>query len=87
MQNAIISAREPAYPSHHQPHPALTNFSFLPNEAFVPLPVVCALFSCAPATVWRRVRKGLLVSPHRIGLRTTRWNVGELRQALNEENK
>ena len=63
-------------------HHALQNFDELPATAFVSLFVVCALFSCSPATVWRRVRDGLLVQPHRIGKRTTRWNVGELREML-----
>lgn len=65
-------------------HQALKNFDDLPASAFVSLAVVCALFACSPATVWRRVRQGQLVAPHRIGSRTTRWLVGELRQSLSE---
>lgn len=68
-------------------HPSLASFDFLPDSGYVSLKVVCGLFSVSPATAWRRVRKGQLVAPHRIGLRTTRWNVGELRRALNEEAK
>jgi predicted DNA-binding transcriptional regulator AlpA len=60
----------------------LKNFESLPSAGFVDLPVVCALFSCSRATVWRRVRQGQLVAPHRIGARTTRWSVGEIRDAL-----
>jgi predicted DNA-binding transcriptional regulator AlpA len=63
-------------------HPALKNFDDLPETAFIPLTVVCALFACSPATIWRRVKVGQLVAPHRIGARTTRWRVGELRAAL-----
>lgn len=59
----------------------LKNWDILPDSSFVPLLVVCALFSCSPATVWRRVQSGQLVA-HRIGKRTTRWKVGELRNAL-----
>jgi predicted DNA-binding transcriptional regulator AlpA len=65
-----------------QLHRTLTVFDKLPDAAYVALPVVCALFSCSPSTVWRRVQSGQLISPHRIGNRTTRWNVGEIRAAL-----
>ena len=61
---------------------SIRDFDELPATAFVSLSVVCTLFACSPATVWRRVRDGLLVEPHRIGKRTTRWNVGELREVL-----
>lgn len=60
----------------------LMAFDDWPASAFVDLHVVCALYSCSPSTVWRRVRQGQLVAPHRIGSRTTRWLVGELRQSL-----
>lgn len=63
-------------------HQALKNFDDLPDSAYVPITVVCGLFACSPATVWRRVLVGELVAPHRIGQRTTRWKVGELRLAL-----
>lgn len=63
-------------------HSSLASFESLPSSAFVQLRVVCTLFCCSPATVWRRVRSGELVAPHRIGARTTRWQVGELRAAL-----
>lgn len=70
---------------HPANHPAFQAFDTLPDAAFVPLAVVCALFSCSPATAWRRVRQGQLVAPHRIGTRTTRWQVGELRAALKDQ--
>lgn len=63
-------------------HQALLHFDTLPDSAFVSLPVVCGLLSCSAATVWRRVREGYLIAPHRLGKRTTRWRVGELRQNL-----
>lgn len=71
-------------------HPALVAFDQLPDAAFVPLPVVCALLGCSPATVWRRVRTGQLPQPHRLGTRTTRWSVGDLRSNFRtsaEENR
>jgi predicted DNA-binding transcriptional regulator AlpA len=60
------------------------NFDYLPNAAYVRLPVVTALFACSPATVWRRVSSGHIPKPRKLSLRITGWNVGELRQALGE---
>lgn len=60
----------------------LSAFDELPESAFVSVNIVCALFGCSPATVWRRARDGALPSPHKLGKRTTRWNVGELRSYL-----
>ena len=60
----------------------VTNFDWLPNSAYVRLPVVKTLFACSPATVWRRVNSGHIPKPKKLSLRVTCWNVGELRQAL-----
>ncbi len=60
---------------------ALAGADDLPDSAGVRQPVVEGLFSCSAATVWRRVKSGLLPQPKRIG-RTTIWNLGELRQVL-----
>jgi len=76
------SHTESAHPTLSPIHPMLSAFDDLPESAFVSLHVVCALFCCSPATVWRRVRAGQLASPYRIGLRTTRWRVGDLRKEL-----
>ena len=64
-------------------HHTLKVFDDLPDSANVQIQIVCALLGCSAATVWRRVKQGTLVQPVRFGLRTTRWNVGELRIALN----
>lgn len=63
-------------------NPALRDFDALPDSAMVSIKVVCALFGCSPATVWRRVKNGDLVEPKRLGGGTTRWSVGELRAEL-----
>lgn len=63
-------------------HPGVKAFDELPDSANVPVQVVCALFGCSTATVWRRVRSGHLVAPRRFGMRTTRWSVADLRAAL-----
>lgn len=62
---------------------ALIHFESLPDTAHVRLPVVCALSACSPATVWRRVKGGMLPKPRKLSVRVTAWNVGELRACLN----
>ena len=82
MSSRSYSLDASVAPTVSKVHPMLSAFEELPDSAFVPLNVVCALFGCSTATVWRRVRAGRLVQPHRIGLRTTRWRVGDLRNEL-----
>lgn len=67
--------------------PVLANFDQLPDAAHVREPVVCGLYACSPATVWRRVRDGSIPAPRKLSGRVTAWNVGELRQALLVLNK
>lgn len=64
------------------PPDSLTNFDVLPNIAFVRLPTVCAVYGIAPATVWRRVKAGLMPAPKKIGDRLSGWQVGEIRADL-----
>ncbi len=61
---------------------SFTHFEALPISANVRLPVVMALYSVSPATVWRNVKNGNIPKPHKLTPRTTVWNVGELRAAL-----
>lgn len=81
-------------PSHHttptdETRPsvpkALRLFDSLPNSAFVKQPVVEALFSISPVTVWRWVNQKRLPMPKRHGARHVAWNVGELRKVLKGE--
>lgn len=64
------------------PPDGLSNFPFLPDSAFVRLPVVCGLFSISAATVWRYVKRKMLPSPVKLSARVTAWRVGDLRAAL-----
>ena len=59
----------------------LYNFDRLPDEALVSIDVVCALRDRSRASIWRDVKAGVLVAPTRIGSRTVRWRVGDLRKA------
>lgn len=60
----------------------LEDFDHLPNAAHVDVNVVAALFGCKPPTIWARLRRNELPQPRKFGSHT-RWNVGELRTALN----
>ena len=60
---------------------ALANIGEMPDEALVTQSVVEGLAGCSAATVWRRVKSGLLQPPIKIG-RTSRWRLGPLRKAL-----
>lgn len=60
---------------------ALAAFDSLPDAAHVRLPVVAALKSVSPATVWRWVKAGRLPAPVKLGPGVTAWKVGDLRRA------
>lgn len=61
---------------------ALSNFSSMPDNAYVRLPVVRALYGVSTATVWRNSAKGLIPPAVRLSVRCTAWNVGMLREDL-----
>lgn len=58
------------------------NFDDLPDAAHVSAAVLAELFGCDTSTVWRRARSGHLPRPIRFSSRSTRWNVGQVRQAV-----
>ncbi len=61
---------------------ALSQFDQLPNSAYVRLPVLMALYGVSAATIWRGVKKGSIPAPKKLTERTTAWNVGLIRAAL-----
>lgn len=65
-------------------HPALELFDRLPDSSYVPIAVICGIYSCSTATIWRRVKSGEIVRPVKLGKRTTRWQVGMVRKALKQ---
>lgn len=68
-------------------HEPLKDFDTLPDSAHVRLPTVVALFACSPATIWRGVRDGRIPKPIKHFERTSAWNVGALRAALQGQGK
>ena len=73
MDQAVVQSR--ALPL------ALENFDRLPAAAFVNVHVVCGVYGRSKAAVWRDIAAGRVPRPHKFG-RASRWNVGELRAAL-----
>ena len=65
-----------------QSNDALRNFEYLPNSAHVRLTTMIALYGCSSATIWRGCKNGSIPKPKKLTLRTTAWNVGEVRNAL-----
>ena len=63
---------------------ALENFDALPDSANVRIRTVMGLYGCSIATVWRNVKLGYIPKPRQLTARTTVWNVGDLRRALNK---
>ena len=65
---------------HHQ---AILHFDTLPNSAQVRLPVVKQILGISAATVWRLVKNKKLKT-YKLTVRTTTFNVGELKEFLSE---
>lgn len=61
---------------------SLKQFDSLPDSAHVQVRTVAAVVGVSEATVWRKVKQGTLPAPKKVSARATRWNVGELRQAI-----
>ncbi len=59
----------------------LANFDQLPDAANVSVQTVAALYGCKVPTVWAWLRRMEIPQPRHFGAHT-RWNVGQLRQAL-----
>ena len=56
----------------------LATLNQLPDNALLRVDVIASHEACSPATIWRRVRRGLFPKPLRqIGI--TAWRVGDLR--------
>lgn len=63
----------------------LENFGLLPDDASVRLPVVCAIFSVSPGTVWRWTKEGTL-SGYRKVRGCAMWQVGGIRRLTQSQS-
>jgi predicted DNA-binding transcriptional regulator AlpA len=57
-------------------------FSVLPDDALLDVRVVAILLNRSIASIWRDAQCGRLANPIRIGARSARWRVGDVRNAL-----
>lgn len=60
---------------------SLESFDVLPDTAHVPAKTTASILGVSQATVWRMVRAGKL-NAKKIGERSTRFSVGEIRKLL-----
>jgi predicted DNA-binding transcriptional regulator AlpA len=60
---------------------SLESFDVQPDTAHVPVKTVASILGVSPATGWRMVKAGKL-KPKKIGERSTRFSVGEIRKLL-----
>lgn len=58
------------------------HFDDLPASAQVPARTLASLLDVSEVTVWRWAKAGKLPRPRKLGGNTTRFNVGEVREAL-----
>ena len=62
------------------------NFDTLPASAMLSATDLSGLLGISLNSVWRwsKAEKGKLPRPWKLGANTTRWNVGEVREALSK---
>ena len=65
----------------------LGRFDVLPAEALIDITAVCAMLGRSPASVWRDAAGGRLARPIRVGARSARWRVGDVRAALRGQHR
>lgn len=61
---------------------AIENLDDFPDCGFVSARTLATLFAVSQATIWRWAKDGKLPAPRKLGGNTTRFNVGEVREAI-----
>ena len=61
----------------------LTNFDKLPNQGLLSAKELAILSGRSRTSLWRDVTRGSLAEPVKIGNRTVKWRVADVRQFLN----
>ena len=61
----------------------ISAFDTLPPSALMDISEISALACRSKASIWRDVKAGRIVAPHKIGPNATRWFVSDVRQYLN----
>jgi predicted DNA-binding transcriptional regulator AlpA len=61
------------------------NFQALPDEAFVRLATVLAVYPVGRSTWWAGIKSGRYPAPVKLGPNTAAWRAGEIRQLLQQQ--
>lgn len=61
----------------------LSDFARLPSNALISAKELTLLSGRSRTSLWRDVTRGLLAEPVKIGNRTVKWRVADVRQFLN----
>ncbi|MCV2218902.1 helix-turn-helix transcriptional regulator [Thauera sp. Sel9] len=62
--------------------PSVSHFDNLPASGLVDDKTVAGVLGCSRNTIWRKAKAGDLPSPVKVGPKTTRWQVGAIREYL-----
>ena len=59
----------------------------LPQEGYIRLPQVLALFHVEKSKIWDMVKKGQFPAPKKFGHKTSLWDVNEIRAVMERLSK
>ncbi|MFT3759324.1 helix-turn-helix transcriptional regulator [Thauera sp.] len=62
--------------------PSVFSFDSLPSSAMVDDETFAVVLGCHRNTIWRKAKAGDLPKPIKTGPRSTRWQVGAIREYL-----
>ena len=72
----------PQPPTPHDLPKRVQHFDVLPDSALMNVREISFLSGKSTATLWRDVKDGRLPKPHKIGPKSPRWSVGDVRRFL-----
>jgi prophage regulatory protein len=82
MNKRLINRRKDAGTRCLRP---VENFAALPDDAFVRLPTVLAIFPIGKSTWWAGIKSGRYPPPIKLGPNTSAWRAGQIRQLLQQQ--
>ena len=62
----------------------IDNFASLPDDAFVRLPTVLAVYPVGRSTWWAGVKNGKYPAPIKLGANISAWRAGQIRQLIQQ---
>ncbi len=73
----------PPLPTPHDLPKRIQQFDVMPDSALMNVHEISLLSGKSTATLWRDVQDGRLPEPHKIGPKSPRWRVDDVRNFLN----